>query len=32
MTIDRGFGSIESVTKVASGIYDVGFADINPMR
>lgn len=31
VTIDRGFGSIDTVTKVASGIYDVGFADINPM-
>ena len=28
---DRGFGSGDTVTKVASGGYDVGFADINAM-
>ncbi|MNR83580.1 taurine transporter substrate binding subunit [compost metagenome] len=28
---DRGFGSGDTVTKVASGGYDVGFADVNAM-
>lgn len=27
--IDRGFGSGDAVTKVASGAYDIGFSDIN---
>ncbi|WP_158610232.1 ABC transporter substrate-binding protein [Herminiimonas sp. KBW02] len=31
VTTDRGFGSGDTVTKVASGGYDVGFADINVM-
>jgi NitT/TauT family transport system substrate-binding protein len=29
VTIDRGFGSGDTVVKVASGAYDMGFADIN---
>jgi len=28
---DRGFGSGDTITKVASGGYDIGFADINAM-
>src|SRR5262245_12116472 len=28
VTVDRGFGSGDSVTKVASGTYDVGIADL----
>lgn len=28
---DRGFGSGDTITKVASGAYDIGFADINAM-
>jgi NitT/TauT family transport system substrate-binding protein len=28
---DRGFGSGDTVTKVATGAYDIGFADINAM-
>jgi NitT/TauT family transport system substrate-binding protein len=31
VTIDRGFGSGDTVTKVASGAYDMGFADINAL-
>lgn len=31
VTTDRGFGSGDTVTKVAAGAYDVGFADINAM-
>jgi NitT/TauT family transport system substrate-binding protein len=31
VTTDRGFGSGDTVAKVASGSYDVGFADINVM-
>ncbi|HBP30743.1 MAG TPA: taurine ABC transporter permease [Advenella kashmirensis] len=31
VTTDRGFGSGDTVSKVASGSYDVGFADINAM-
>jgi NitT/TauT family transport system substrate-binding protein len=31
VTTDRGFGSGDTVSKVASGGYDVGFADINAM-
>lgn len=31
VTIDRGFGSADAVTKVASAAYDMGFADINSM-
>ncbi len=31
VTTDRGFGSGDTVGKVASGGYDVGFADINAM-
>jgi NitT/TauT family transport system substrate-binding protein len=31
VTTDRGFGSGDTVTKVAAGAYDVGFADINTM-
>jgi NitT/TauT family transport system substrate-binding protein len=29
MTIDRGFGSGDTVQKVAAGTYDMGFGDIN---
>lgn len=29
VTIDRGFGSGDSVAKVGSGAYDIGFADFN---
>jgi NitT/TauT family transport system substrate-binding protein len=29
--IDRGFGSGDTVTKVAGGAYEMGFADINPL-
>ena len=29
--VDRGFGSADSVTKVASGAYDMAFADIGAM-
>ncbi|GAA5236021.1 ABC transporter substrate-binding protein [Verticiella sediminum] len=31
VTTDRGFGSGDTITKVASGGYDVGFADLNAM-
>jgi NitT/TauT family transport system substrate-binding protein len=31
VTTDRGFGSGDTVVKVATGSYDVGFADINAM-
>ncbi len=31
VTIDRGFGSGDTVSKVASGAYDVGVADFNTM-
>ncbi|MCD0175163.1 ABC transporter substrate-binding protein [Deinococcus sp. 14RED07] len=31
VTIDRGFGSGDAVTKIASGTYDMGFGDINAM-
>jgi NitT/TauT family transport system substrate-binding protein len=31
VTTDRGFGSGDTITKVGSGTYDVGFADINAM-
>src|SRR6266540_7430717 len=29
VTIDPGSGSVEGINRVASGAYDVGFADIN---
>lgn len=29
--IDRGYGSADAVTKIATGVYDMGFADINSM-
>ncbi|MBL8807781.1 MAG: ABC transporter substrate-binding protein [Rhodospirillales bacterium] len=29
ITMDRGFGSGDTVTKVASGAYDIGYADLN---
>jgi NitT/TauT family transport system substrate-binding protein len=29
VTMDRGFGSGDTIIKVASGTYDIGFADIN---
>src|SRR4029077_9833118 len=31
VTMDRGYGSGDTVVKVASGAYDIGFADINAM-
>lgn len=31
VTIDRGYGSADAVSKIASGAYDMGFADINSM-
>lgn len=31
LTIDRGFGSADAVTKIASGAYDLGYADVNSM-
>jgi NitT/TauT family transport system substrate-binding protein len=29
VTMDRGFGSGDTIIKVASGTYDIGFADVN---
>lgn len=31
LTIDRGFGSADAVTKIAGGAYDLGYADLNSM-
>jgi NitT/TauT family transport system substrate-binding protein len=31
LTVDRGFGSADAVTKIAGGAYDLGYADINSM-
>jgi len=31
LTIDRGFGSADAVIKIASGAYDLGYADTNSM-
>lgn len=31
VTIDRGYGSADAVSKIASGAYDLGYADINSM-
>jgi len=31
ITIDRGFGSSGTVSQIAGGAYDIGFADINSM-
>ncbi|MDR7484439.1 MAG: ABC transporter substrate-binding protein [Armatimonadota bacterium] len=31
VTIDRGFGSADAVTKIAGGAYHLGYADINSM-
>lgn len=31
VTTDRGYGSGDSIVKVATGAYDIGFADINAM-
>ncbi|MFM7345515.1 MAG: ABC transporter substrate-binding protein [Tagaea sp.] len=31
VTMDRGVGSGDTVVRVASGAYDIGFGDINPM-
>jgi len=31
VSIDRGYGSADAVTKIATGVYDIGFADINSM-
>ncbi len=31
VTLDRGYGSADAVSKIASAAYDIGFADINSM-
>jgi NitT/TauT family transport system substrate-binding protein len=31
VTIDRGYGSADAITKLASGAYDIAFGDINSM-
>src|SRR5262249_33875029 len=31
VTVDRGFGSGDTVTKIASGAYDIGLADLYSM-
>jgi NitT/TauT family transport system substrate-binding protein len=31
ITVDRGFGSADAVTKIAGGAYNLGYADINSM-
>lgn len=31
LTIDRGFGSADAVTKIATGAYQLGYADVNSM-
>lgn len=31
VTIDRGYGAGDVITKVASGVYDIGFADFNTL-
>ena len=31
VTIDPGTGSVEGINRVASGVYDVGFADLNSL-
>lgn len=31
VTIDRGYGSADAVTKIATEVYNIGFADINSM-
>jgi len=31
VSIDRGFGSADAISKIAAGNYDMGFADINSM-
>jgi NitT/TauT family transport system substrate-binding protein len=31
VTIDRGYGSADAITKLASGAYDVAFGDVNAM-
>src|SRR5215831_14739528 len=31
VTMDRGFGSTDTVTKIAAGTYDIGEADFNTM-
>lgn len=31
VSIDRGFGSADAITKLASGAYDIAFGDINSM-
>lgn len=31
VTMDRGYGSGDTIVKVAAGTYDIGFADINAM-
>lgn len=31
VAIDRGYGSADAITKLASGVYDIAFGDINSM-
>jgi NitT/TauT family transport system substrate-binding protein len=31
VVVDRGYGSADAVSKIASGAYDIGYADINSM-
>lgn len=31
VSIDRGYGSADAITKLASGAYDIAFGDINSM-
>jgi len=31
VSIDRGYGSADAITKLASGVYDIAFGDINSM-
>src|SRR5688572_28450544 len=31
VSIDPGAGSVEGINRVASGAYEIGFADINPL-
>lgn len=31
VTLDRGFGSGDTIVKVAAGAYDIGFADVNSL-
>src|SRR5689334_11846338 len=31
VSIDRGYGSADAITKLATGVYDIAFGDINSM-